>query len=112
SCINLPASQGQMVEKLGYINKEIIMGIRPENMCEPAAFNESRSGNTWPARVEVVERLGAETLLHVKIEDQDFISRTGPNTCVRAGDIINLIFAPDRIHLFDKENGQAIINAQ
>ncbi|MEN6390171.1 MAG: ATP-binding cassette domain-containing protein, partial [Syntrophomonas sp.] len=42
SCINLPASQGQMVEKLGYINKEIIMGIRPENMCEPAAFNESR----------------------------------------------------------------------
>lgn len=111
SYIKLLASQGKKIEELGYLGKSVIMGIRPEGICEQAAFKESLPDNVLPVQVEVVERLGAETLLHVRIEDIDFISRTGPETSVRAGDRINLVFDPGKIHLFDNKNKRTIVNA-
>jgi multiple sugar transport system ATP-binding protein len=62
------------------------------------------------AKVELIEMLGSETLLYLKIEDTNFIARVNPRTNAKIGDSIKLAFDANKIHLFDKDSEKTIIN--
>lgn len=110
SCIKLPHEKASKLQEQGYTGKEVIMGVRSENiLCEQKYVN-SLVDSVVEARVEVVEMLGSETLLHVKIEESNFIARVNPQNKVKAGDIIKLAIDAAKVHIFDKETEKAIIN--
>ena len=66
-----------------YVGKEIIMGVRPEDLNytpKPAKVNSMKT------RIEVVEPLGAEIHLYVGTEKHSFITRCPPNFEFNVGD--------------------------
>jgi len=108
--IRLPADKAKILEDSGYIGKEVVMGIRPENIYDGQNLDGFAAADLVEAQVEVVEMLGSETLLYVKIEDASFIARVNPNTRAKAGDVIKLAFDPRKVHIFDKESEKTITN--
>jgi len=110
SSIKLPDEKAGKLEKLDYIGKEVIMGVRPENILDEQTHLDLLADCVVEAKVEVVEMLGSETLLHVKIEGTNFIARVNPKRRVKAGDSIKQALEPAKVHIFDRETEKAIIN--
>ncbi len=108
--IKLPESKAKKLEGTDYIGKEVVMGIRPECMHDEAVFLESMADSTVDARVEVVEMLGSETLLHMFIDDVSCTARVNPRTKTRSGNVVKIALDTNRIHLFDKETEKTIVN--
>ena len=108
--IKLPEGKAKKLEGTDYIGKEVVMGIRPENMHDEAVFIESMPDSVVNAKVEVVEMLGSETLLHMFIDDVPCTARVNPRTKTRGGDIVKIAIDTNRIHLFDKETEKTITN--
>lgn len=86
-----------------YDGRELILGIRPEhlNISLPAPKN-------LPVQVELVEALGNETYLSVRLGDTPLQVRIAPDRAVQIGEQLMLAIAPEKIHLFDPETGNAI----
>ena len=74
-------------------------GLRPEDLA-PAA-----SG--LPARLERLEYLGAEALVHVRLDDGTDLRALAPGDWAppAPGGALSLAVAPERVHLFDAETG-------
>jgi multiple sugar transport system ATP-binding protein len=80
---------------------EVTLGIRPEHLVPDAA-------GPLGGRVDLVEHLGAETLVHVKDEaDGTIILRTDDLTRLSQGDDVSLALNLDRTSLFDA-SGKAL----
>ena len=60
------------------------------------------------ATCDVVEFLGNEELLHVRVGDQDLVAIVDASHHVRPGDIVDIKVPLDKIHLFDPEDGTSI----
>lgn len=92
-----------------YDGRTLTLGIRPEhlNVGVPAPKN-------LHVRVELVEALGSETYIAVKLIDSPITrpvtlqARIEPDYPVQIGDELWLAIAQDKIHLFDVESGLAI----
>jgi multiple sugar transport system ATP-binding protein len=108
--VKLPEGKAKKLEGSDYVGKEVVMGIRPENVHDEPAYLESMADSVVTAKVEVVEMLGSETLLYVVVDEVDFTARVNPRTKVRPGDTIKLAFDTNKVHLFDKETEKTIMN--
>jgi sn-glycerol 3-phosphate transport system ATP-binding protein len=75
---------------------QVMLGVRPEHL------RLGRAGvDALPLVVEVVEELGADTLLHGRLGEQDLVARLSGHAPVRAGDRVDLNFDAAQVHLFD-----------
>jgi multiple sugar transport system ATP-binding protein len=73
------------------------VGMRPESV----SLTQRGSGQVG-GQVELVESLGAETLIHVSTDQgAQFISRQSTRSALSAGDAVGLAFDPDSAHIFD-----------
>jgi multiple sugar transport system ATP-binding protein len=108
--IKLPEGKAKKLEGTDYIGREVILGIRPENLHDEAVFLDSLTDSIVEAKVEFVEMLGFETLLYLMVDDIDFVARVNPRTRARAGDTIKVAFDTNKVHLFDKETERVIMN--
>jgi multiple sugar transport system ATP-binding protein len=103
--ISLPANMTSELES--YVDSEIVMGIRPEDIHE----NKSAEGNTQKDTIrmtlDLVEPVGPYLLLHLKA-GQIPLTATVKETKVKAGQEIIMEMEPDKIHLFDKKTKKAI----
>ncbi|MBD2513949.1 ABC transporter ATP-binding protein [Nostoc sp. FACHB-973] len=95
-----------------YDGKTLILGIRPEhlNLSMPATKN-------LPVQVDLVENLGNDSFLAVKIAEPGSQPRTTANTLqvrippdrfVQVGEQLWLSLNPEKIHFFDPETELAI----
>ena len=93
----------------GYIGRKVIVGIRPEDLYETPHAGASVA--RLPARVAVVEPLGAETLLVLALEGsgEELIARIGRDTALRSGDRFEVALDTSAIHLFDPDTTKAIV---
>ena len=90
-----------------YSGKDILFGIRPEDLV---VAEKHVDGETFNAKVEVVEPLGAEILLYVSTtQHPSIIVRTPPHYDFHVGDSVILKPAMDKIHFFDLETEKAVV---
>lgn len=108
--IVLPAEKAKKLEDGGYIGKEVIMGIRPEDLHDDEEAISKAAGNTIEAPVRVYEMLGAEVFLYFDVEDTNCTARVNPRTTARPGDVVKFALDMSKVHLFDKETEQVITN--
>ncbi|TPW28413.1 ABC transporter ATP-binding protein [Pararhizobium mangrovi] len=91
---------GPRAERVG---QEIVLGIRPEHFV---------SSGDAPARltgtVNLVEPLGADTLVHLDVEGATVTARVTPHFRPAVGERLPLGFDPARIHLFDPDSEKAV----
>jgi sn-glycerol 3-phosphate transport system ATP-binding protein len=83
--------------------RRITVGIRPEHFtpCAPSAANLVGS-------VEMIEALGADTLIHVASAGGSIIARLPHGAPATVGEPIALAAQPGHVYLFDAETGARI----
>ena len=92
----------------GYIGKEIILGIRPEDFHNEGAYIKESPNTTFTAQVDVAELMGAEIMLYSTFAGQDFVARIDAKNIIQAGDNIELALDMNKAHFFDKGSEQRI----
>ena len=108
--IKLPEAKGKKLVEEGYVNKEIVFGIRPEDIKDEEVFINSSPDTSFEATVKVYEMLGAEVFLYFTVDTFDITVRVNPRTTARPGDTIKLAMEGSKIHLFDKQTEKTIMN--
>jgi len=108
--IKLPEAKAKAVTEGGYIDKGVIMGIRPEDLHDDEVHISSNAGNTVEATVEVTELLGAEVFLYLDIAGQQATARVNPRSTAKTNDRIKMAMDINKIHIFDKDNEQVVTN--
>jgi multiple sugar transport system ATP-binding protein len=94
-----------------YIGRDIMVGIRPEDLYESAPPGDVTRMARLPVRVAAVEPLGAETLLVTTLDGghDELIARIGRDTRLRSSDSLEITVDTAAIHLFDLETTKAIV---
>ena len=108
--IKLPASKNKDGVLDEYVGKEVIMGIRPEDVHNEDDLIAQFPDGIVEANVEVTELMGAETYLYMNCEEQTINARVSPTNTARPGDRIKITLEPEKIHLFDKDTEKTICN--
>ena len=108
--IKLPAEKNYRDRLVPYIDKEVMFGIRPENIHDEEMYLSTMPDGIVEAKVEVTELMGAEIYLYVDCEGHSLTARVSPNSTARSGDVIKIALGPTKIHLFDKETEKTICN--
>ena len=86
-----------------YENKEVIMGVRPEDI-----IIEEKS--EVKASVDIMEVMGSEAYVYLKLNDgSKLIAKTGSGVNFNVGDEVGIKANPDKIHIFDKETEKSIL---
>jgi multiple sugar transport system ATP-binding protein len=86
---------------------ELTAGIRPEHF-EITNGAAPGAGATVRATCDVVEFLGNEELLHVRVGGHDLVAVVDAEHRVRPGDVVELFVPIDKIKLFDTTQGMAL----
>ncbi|MFZ3589832.1 ABC transporter ATP-binding protein [Bacillus sp. DJP31] len=101
--VKVPEGKMKTLRDQGYVNKEVILGIRPEDIHDEPVFIESSKDTKIQAEIEVSELMGAETMLYSKVAGQDFIARVDSRTDIKPSQKIDLALDMNKCHFFDKE---------
>ena len=83
------------------IDKEIIFGIRPEDIHNPEFAPPSIIAEPVEVNVDVTELMGNEIFLYLINGNHNFIARVDPRTQVSFGDKMTVVFNMDNYHIFD-----------
>jgi multiple sugar transport system ATP-binding protein len=102
--IDVPAEIGARLAP--YADRDVILGVRPEDL--ELANGSDPPGLCFEAMVEVVERLGAESLLDLQVGGQTMVASVEPNVRAKRGDKLRFALRPDRLHFFDTNSEAAI----
>ncbi|MDE6424824.1 MAG: sn-glycerol-3-phosphate ABC transporter ATP-binding protein UgpC [Ruminococcus sp.] len=93
-----------------YVGKEITLGIRPENLHDEEMYLSNATTGIVECNVEITEMMGAEIYLYLNCEGIPLTARVSSRSTVRSGDVIQIALDPNRIHIFDKETEETIVN--
>jgi multiple sugar transport system ATP-binding protein len=90
--------------------KDIFLGIRPEAIFDKSlALNvQATTENTFKAKVDVLEPLGPEYVVYLKVGEQNLIATIDNNTKIQEGETYDFVVDLDQIHVFDAETEEAI----
>lgn len=83
-----------------------VLGVRPEDIS--VANGSEAAGTAFDALTEVVERLGSETLLDVRVADGTMVASVEPTSPAKIQESIRLAFDPHKIHFFDAQTERSI----
>lgn len=108
--IKVPSNKLPGTDLDGYAGKEIVFGIRPEDVHDEPDFIAKVGGTHAAANVEVTELMGAETYLYLNCENNAITARVEPTSTAKSGDTIQIAFDLNKMHLFDKETEVTILN--
>jgi multiple sugar transport system ATP-binding protein len=111
-----------------YAGKQIIVGIRPEDVADAATMSQPEAVNCITAQVDLVEALGSDIIVHLGIDAKAAeirssdsldeiksdesksrcVARFTAKSNVRLGQMVTVLVDTERMHFFDGETGEAI----
>ena len=106
--IAIPEGQAKILRDHGYLGKEVIFGIRPEDILDTNIAIEAYPEDTVTGEVVVSELLGPETMLYLKLGQTEYVARVSARDTFEAGDKVALTFNITKGHFFDLATEQAI----
>ena len=108
--LNLKVPEGalKVLREKGYDGKELIFGIRPEDVNTEAAFLETFPESVVKATISVSELLGSESHLYCQVGDNEFIAKVDARDYLGTGETIELGFDLNKAHFFDKETEKTV----
>ncbi len=98
-----PLSQSQASALKEHDGKEVILGVRPENITRPGSVKLTVTNN---------ENLGMNTLVHGKVGAQTVVCKFAEWCNYKPGDVVDIGFDEEMMHFFEKpvtdENGAIV----
>jgi len=107
--ISAPLSEESARALASYRGKEIVLGIRPEDIYEAADEGRLTVSARVRAHVEVVEPMGNEIYLYVTLGGKNLVARVDVRKPPAINTDIDLVFDMARAHFFDKETGRSLL---
>jgi multiple sugar transport system ATP-binding protein len=107
--IQLNEEASKTVKEKGCLGKEVIMGIRPENLDDDPEFLEKHKNSILNANVEVMELMGSESYLYLKKGKASLTAKVNGTSKAKTGDTLKIALNPNMIHIFDKETELTIL---
>jgi len=92
---------------IDYIGKEVVAGIRSENIYNQADRN-AREFVSLTCKIEFIEKLGHEIYAYIQFENQQIIARLKPDSEIVKGSVTELYFDKQKMYFFDKLTGERI----
>jgi multiple sugar transport system ATP-binding protein len=91
-----------------FVGKEVLFGIRPENIHALPYVPPDITKSPITAKVEVVELLGHELNLFISTDKNNFVAIVDSRLAPTVGNDVDLVINTDAMHLFDKDSELAI----
>ena len=122
--ILLPKSVAARIKNINeYLDtgKKITLGVRPEDIHQDQMFISNSPETVIKARVEVIEKLGAETQIYCELDHEgkessvidnstQMIAKISSRAIVALKDVIELAFDAHHIHMFDGETEATLLD--
>ena len=96
--VELPEAKVEEAVLDNYVDKEIVMGIRPENIHDEEMYLSAAKTGVIDANVEITEMMGAETFLYLNCEGIPLTARVDPRSTARPQDTIKVALDPNHVH--------------
>jgi len=114
------ASRIKNVEEYLDTDKKITLGVRPEDIHQDQAFIAQSPETVVKARVDVIEKLGAETQVYCEIDydgkeasiidnSSQMIAKISSRASIALNDAVELAFDAMHIHMFDGETEASLL---
>lgn len=104
--IEIPEYYQEVLRK--YENKEVVLGIRPEDLRLELLVQDMYPDNVFDFKVDVRELLGHEFILHGTFQGQKILAKVPARTDVKNGDLVKLTMDKAKLHFFDAETTKII----
>ena len=108
--IGIPEGKAKLLEEKGYNDKDLVFGIRPEDIHSEEAFMETWPDSVVESKVVVSELLGATIQLHQEVDGTEFTAIVNSRDFHKPGNMVKMGFDVNKAHFFDKDSTKAIVN--
>ncbi|USS41272.1 ABC transporter ATP-binding protein [Thermococcus aggregans] len=107
--LKLLPDQFEVLEEKGYVGKEVVFGIRPEDLYDAMFAQVKIPGeNMVRAMVDIIENLGNEKIVHLRVGKVTFLGAFRSESKVVEGQEVDVVFDMRKIHIFDKNTKKAV----
>lgn len=110
--ILIPAGKiAKLVDK-DYVGREVLLGVRPENIHYEQAFISLSQESAVEAQVRHIELMGSDTYLHTRLDGvaDNVVARVDPRCVAIVGGGITLAIDCNRLHIFDINSGKSLLS--
>jgi multiple sugar transport system ATP-binding protein len=104
--LHLSGSRAKIAEQRH--GKQLEIGFRPEDL--EIANGRGDGAVRFPAKVDVVEYLGKQELLHAQTEGNEIVALVSSDRKVQVGDSVEFTIPNDKLHLFDPETEESLVS--
>ena len=108
--LKMPDGKASKLIDGGYIGKDVVFGIRPEDVHDEELFVAQFPGSTLVATVDVIEMLGSETLLYMHVGEININARVNPRVKAKVSETIKVAIDMNKAHIFDKDTEKVVLN--
>lgn len=110
--VEVPEGKAKFLREKGYLGKEVVMGIRPEDLHEEPVFLEASPNSVVNAHIEVAENLGHEMFLYLTgIGKNSVVARVDGRAGFKENTNVKLAVDMNKVHFFDKESTLSIFTS-
>lgn len=92
-----------------YAGKEVVLGVRPEDIHMDDEISEKFPNATFKYHVEVSELLGYESILHGKFGSQEIVVKLAEDDEIHSNIDIELTMDLNKIYFFDADTEKRIV---
>ncbi len=105
--IRIPSSVVEKMDKRYFDGREILVGIRPEDIHYAERENET-SLSVIP---QVIEELGSETVINSNLANSDVVLtfKAKDDIEIETGETIKVTLTPEKLHFFDKDSEETLL---
>lgn len=100
----------KLLKEKNYLNKEIVLGIRPEDLYDDDESKERYKDSVVKFVVDVAELLSSETSVFAKVGDNDVTAMIDARADIQIGDDLHLALDMEKAHFFDADTKLRIKN--
>lgn len=104
--LSIPKSKKASLED--YINKEIVLGIRPEHFKSGERIKDEKNKCILNVETEISEMMGNETNVYFELGGKRHIARIKSEEKICSGDMVKLLIDGNSVYFFDKETTKVI----
>jgi multiple sugar transport system ATP-binding protein len=103
--VHLDATEWWDIIKERASGSEVVLGVRPEDV----SIQNGGTANGIVGEVYVVEPLGSESIVNIKVNENMIKVKSAPSLKVPIGSNVRLSLNRDKLHIFDKKTAKAIL---
>ena len=107
--IEIPQDKFEIVKYHKMIEKDIVLGIRPEDIHDDQVVKKAYPNASLDLVVDVAELLGAETNIYTLVHESNICASVDARTNIHIGDKIQLTLDMNKVHFFDPETQQNLL---